>query len=94
MTRRINYKVVNKSGEVVNDIDFEDYEKLADHMLEMADKYYQGIYTVDDQVNISMFDDNGNLIYSDKASFEGEEESIENNEDGRITASWNSQINW
>lgn len=77
MTKRINYKVVNKSGEVVDDIDFEDYEGLADHMLELADKYYQGIYTVDDQVNISMFDDNGNLIYKDKASFEGEEETTE-----------------
>lgn len=77
MTKRINYKVVNKSGEVVDDIDFEDYEGLADHMLELADKYYQGIYTVDDQVNISMFDDSGNLIYKDKASFEGEVESVE-----------------
>jgi hypothetical protein len=67
--KKIQYKVVDKSGNVVSDETFEDYEKLADHMLDIADKYYQGLYTVDDSVNISTFDESGELIYEDTASF-------------------------
>ncbi len=67
--KRINYQVINKDGDIVDDVEFEDYEKLADHMLEMADKYYQGIYTVDDEISISTFDDSGNLMFKDTASF-------------------------
>lgn len=72
--KRINYQVVSKDGTIVEDVDFEDYEKLADHMLEMADKYYEGVYTIDDKVNISMFDDAGNVIYRDRASYGAEED--------------------
>jgi len=69
--QKLNYKIVNKNGEVVEDITFDDYDKLADHMLEMADKYYNGILTADDSVSISAFDESGNLVFEDSASFEG-----------------------
>ena len=67
---KINYTIVNKDGKVVEDLTFTDYDKLADHMLEMADKWYEGVYDPDDQLKISTFDENNNLIYSDTASFE------------------------
>lgn len=67
---KINYTIVNKNGEVVEDLTFTDYDKLADHMLEMADKWYEGVYDPDDQLKISTFDENDNLIYSDTATFE------------------------
>jgi hypothetical protein len=67
--KKIQYKVIDKTGNVVSDATFEDYDKLADHMLDVADKYYQGLYTVDDSVNISTFDESGELIFEDTASF-------------------------
>lgn len=78
--KKISYQVVNKNGEVVDDIEFEDYDSLADHMLEMADKYYQGVYTVDDTINISALDEAGNVLYQDTASFGAkvEDEELEN----------------
>lgn len=69
MMKKISYQIVNKSGEILDDIEFEDYDTLADHMLEMADKYYQGVYTIDDTINISALDDAGNVLYKDTASF-------------------------
>lgn len=70
--KKIQYKVIDKNGKIVSDETFENYDKLADHMLDMADKYYQGIYTVDDSVSISTYDESGELIYEDTASFGGE----------------------
>ena len=70
--KKIQYKVIDKNGNIVSDETFENYDKLADHMLDMANKYYQGIYTVDDSVSISTFDESGELIYEDTASFGGE----------------------
>jgi len=75
---KINYRIVNKDGKIVEDLTFNDYDKLADHMLEMADKYYHGVLTNDDSIEISAFDESGNLIYKDNASFEGN--SIEGDE--------------
>ena len=48
---------------------FDDYDKLADHMLELADKYYQGIYDENDSVSISTYDETGEVIFEDTASF-------------------------
>ena len=67
---KINYTIVNKDGKVMQDLSFNDFDSLADHMLEMADKYYEGIYTPDDTLKISTFDENGKLVYSDEATFE------------------------
>lgn len=78
--KKINYKIVDKNGDVVQDMEFNDYDKLADHMLEMADKYYQGVYTADDKINISAFDESGTLMYEDTASF-GSVEPTEDIED-------------
>lgn len=67
--KKYNYTIINKEGEVVDNVDIENYDKLADHMLDIADKWYQGIYDGDDALQISTFDDKGDLIYSDVATF-------------------------
>jgi hypothetical protein len=67
---KINYTIINKDGKVVEDVTFDDYDNLADYMLEIADKWYEGVYDPDDQLKISTFDENNKLIYSDTASFE------------------------
>lgn len=66
---KVNYTIINKDGKVVEDLSFNDYEKLADHMMDLADKWYSGIYTTDDTLSISTFDASGELIYNDTATF-------------------------
>jgi hypothetical protein len=72
--KKINYTIVDKQGKVVEDLDFSDYDKLADHMLELADKYYQGVYDPDDSLEISAYDETGEVVYTDKATFKETQE--------------------
>jgi hypothetical protein len=65
----VSYTIIDKSGNVIQDERFNDYDKLADHMLEVADKWYNGGYDEGDQLKISSYDDTGNLVYSDVATF-------------------------
>ena len=65
----VSYTIIDKNGNVLQDERFEDYDKLADHMLEVADKWYNGGYDEGDQLKISSYDDTGNLVYSDVATF-------------------------
>lgn len=67
---KINYTIVDKNGKVVEDVTFNDFDKLADYMLDMADKWYEGVYDPDDKLTISTFDENDNLVYTDVATFE------------------------
>lgn len=67
--KTIQYKIVDKAGKVVEDVSFNDYDKLADHMLGLAEKWYNGLYDADDTLEISTFDKTGELIYSDTATF-------------------------
>lgn len=76
--KTIQYKIVDKEGKVVEDVSFNDYDKLADHMLGLAEKWYTGLYDVDDTLEISTFDKTGELIYSDTATF-GETMNEESN---------------
>lgn len=69
MNEYYNYTIVDKNGKVLEDVNFDDYDTLADHMLELADKWYKGEYTEDDKLKISAFDQTGEMIYSDTASF-------------------------
>jgi hypothetical protein len=65
----VNYTITDKNGNVVQNENFDDYDKLADHMLELADKWYSGVYSAGDSLEISTFDETGSLIYSDVATF-------------------------
>ena len=67
--KTIQYKIVDKQGKVVEDVSFNDYDKLADHTLGLAEKWYNGLYDADDTLEISTFDKTGELIYSDTATF-------------------------
>ncbi len=67
--KTIQYKIIGKNGEVIDDQSFNDYDKLADHMLTLADKWYNGLYDADDSLEISTFDKTGELIYTDTATF-------------------------
>jgi hypothetical protein len=69
MANEFGYTVVNKDGKVVDDARFADYDSLADHMLDMAEKYYRGEYSADDKLEISEFDSTGEVVYSDVATF-------------------------
>lgn len=65
----VNYTIIDKSGNVVENANFENYDTLADHMLELADKWYNGGYDEGDRLQISSYDETGNLVYSDTATF-------------------------
>ena len=65
----INYTIIDKDGKVVQNETFNDYDKLADHMLELAEKYYTGEFTEEDTIEISAFDKTGEMIYKDTATF-------------------------
>lgn len=73
MNDKVNYQIVDKDGKIVEDVSFDDYDKLADHMMDIADRYYAGVLNEGDSINISTYDDTGNLIYKDTASFESGE---------------------
>ncbi len=75
------YTIVNKDGKVIEDAQFSDYDELADHMLELAEKWYKGEYSPDDKVQISAFDEAGEMLYSDVATFgEASNEPIVSND--------------
>jgi hypothetical protein len=77
MANEFGYTIINKDGKVVDDAKFADYDSLADHMLDMAEKYYRGEYSEDDKLEITEFDSTGEIIYSDVATFgESSDEGI------------------
>lgn len=76
--KTIQYKIIGKDGNVIDDQSFNDYDKLADHMLGLAEKWYNGLYDADDTLEISTFDKTGDLLYTDTATF-GETMNDESN---------------
>jgi hypothetical protein len=67
--KKLEYTIIDKNGKVVESDVFEDYDRLADHMLGLADKWYTGAYTAEDQLQITSLDEMGNVLYRDTASF-------------------------
>jgi hypothetical protein len=67
--KKLEYTIIDKDGKVVQSDVFEDYEKLADHMLGLADNWYNGVYSAEDQLQITSLDEMGNVLYRDTASF-------------------------
>jgi len=74
----INYTIIDKDGKVVQNETFNDYDKLADHMLELAEKYYTGEFTEEDTIEISAFDKTGEMIYKDTATFGDTDNDLSN----------------
>jgi len=78
--KTVQYKIINKDGSIAEDVKFDNYESLADHMMNLADKWYNGLYDPDDTVQVSTFDNMGELIYEDTATFKetmNEESNLE-----------------
>ena len=76
--KKLNYTIVDKNGNVVENVDFNDYDKLADHMLDMADKWYEGVYDPDDKLEISTFNESGEIVYKDTATFGDTDNDLSN----------------
>ena len=74
--KKSDFKIVDKDGKVVESQDFSDYDQLADYMLGVADKWYEGIYDPDQNITISSYNENGDVIYQDSVSF-GASEDVE-----------------
>ena len=63
------YRLVDKDGKVIEDKVFDDFDALADFMMEQADRYYQGLVDPDTTVEMTQFDNTGKVLYQDQASF-------------------------
>jgi len=68
----LGFKIVGKDGKVIEDLSFDDYEALADYMLDAADKWYDGLQDTGATMSVERRED-GNVVYSDQSSFGGED---------------------
>lgn len=69
---KVNFSIVGKDGKVQQDLSFNDFDTLADHMMDVANKWYEGVYDPDDTLKIERFDENDNVIMTEERKF-GEE---------------------
>lgn len=65
----LGYRLIGKDGQVIDNKMFDDFDSLADFMMEQADKYYQGLVDPDTTVEMTTFDNTGKILYQDQASF-------------------------
>lgn len=65
----LGYRLIDKEGKVIDNKLFDDFDSLADFMMEQADKYYQGLVDPDTTVEMTTFDNTGKILYQDQASF-------------------------
>jgi len=68
----LGFKIVGKDGKVIEDLTFDDYDALADYMLDAADKWYDGLQDTGATMSVERRED-GNVVYSDQSSFGGED---------------------
>lgn len=66
------FKIVGKDGKVIEDLSFNDFDAVADYMLDAADKWYAGLQDPGDQIVFNRIED-GKVVYSDESSFGGSE---------------------
>lgn len=75
----LGFKIVGKDGKVIEDLTFDDYDALADYMLDAADKWYDGLQDPEATMTVERRED-GNVVYSDQSSFGGEDVSDDGSE--------------
>lgn len=78
------FKIVGKDGKVVEDLTFDNYDQIADYMLEMADDWYAGLRNPEDSISIERRE-NGQVVFEDKSSFEASIEDGLLHDDGPKT---------
>lgn len=68
------FKIVGKDGKVIEDLSFENFDAVADYMLDAADKWYAGLQEPGDMMVVER-KENGQVVFEDRSSFEA---SVEN----------------
>ena len=64
------FNIVGKDGKVIEDLSFDNFDAVADYMLDAADKWYSGLQDPGDQIVFNRIED-GKVVYSDESSFGG-----------------------
>jgi hypothetical protein len=79
------FKIVNKNGETVEDKIFEDFDSVADYMLDAADKWYSGLQDPGDMMSLQRRE-NGTVVFEDTSSFGIEDDALRNDgsETGKV----------
>jgi len=65
-----NFKITDKNGKVVENLNFDDFDAVADYMLEAADKWYSGLQDPETIMSLER-KENGNVVFKDESSFGG-----------------------
>jgi hypothetical protein len=63
------FKILGKDGKIIEDISFENFDAVADYMLDAADKWYSGLQDPSDTMLIERKED-GQVVFEDRSSFE------------------------
>ena len=64
------FNIVGKDGKVIEDLMFDNFDAVADYMLDAADKWYSGLEDPESQMVLSRIED-GKVVYSDESSYGG-----------------------
>jgi hypothetical protein len=67
-----NFKIVGKDGKVIEDLSFNDFDAVADYMLDAADKWYAGLEDSGSTMSIERRE-SGEVVFKDESSFGGSE---------------------
>lgn len=73
------FKIVGKDGKVIENLSFENFDAVADYMLDAADKWYAGLQDPSDTMVFERKED-GKVVFEDRSSFEAsiEDELLHN----------------
>lgn len=66
------FKIVGKDGKVIEDLNFDNMDAVADYMLDAADRWYSGLQDPGDNIVIERIED-GKVVFEDTSSFGGED---------------------
>lgn len=80
------FKIVGKDGKVIEDLSFENFDSVADYMLDAADKWYAGLQYPGDTMVFER-KENGQVVFEDRSSFEASVEDGLLYDDGSETES-------
>lgn len=72
----VKFTIVDKEGKVSEELVFNDFDTLADHMMDVATKWYDGLYDPDDTLKIERYDEKGKVVLTEEKKF-GEEVNTE-----------------
>jgi len=63
------FKIVGKDGKVIENLSFDNFDSVADYMLDAADKWYAGLQDPSDTMVFERKED-GQVVFEDRSSFE------------------------